>query len=188
MTTTRGTTRKRAPAAPPLPAVTSLGPADVPKLEHDVAEAVTLAKDAATTGAAAYRALADRLVELRLALDDMDGRTEAYRQARHRAFWAGGVTTNVESARLERNVRYHIGEVLAERGLRPRSASRAPERRADTLTATATRALVALRRLRKLVEGQDRSSEDKTDMLDVLDEVESLIAQVRRRLTLEARD
>jgi len=174
-----------APPEASMPMLDSLAPA--PKatsgLEAQVAEAVRLAQDAATTSAHVYRQLAERMVELRLALNDLEGRTDAYREARHRAFVAGGVTDNAESARIERNVRYHIGEVMVSRNLKAPSPSRtgAATAEADVL---AVRALAAMRRVRKAVDAG--SFGDATSMLDALDEVEAVLAQIHRRLERES--
>lgn len=174
-----------APPKDSMPMLDSLTPA--PKataaLEIQVAEAVRLAQDAATTSAHVHRQLAERMVELRLALNDLEGRTDAYREARHRAFVTGGVTDNAESARIERNVRYHIGEVMVSRNLKAPSPSRtgAATAEADVL---AVRALAAMRRVRKAVDAG--SFGDATSMLDALDEVEAVLAQIHRRLERES--
>jgi len=167
-----------------MPMLDSLTPAPTATsgLEAQVAEAVRLAQDAATTSAQVYRQLAERMVELRLALNDLEGRTDAYREARHRAFVAGGVTDNAESARIERNVRYHVGEVMVSRHLKAPSPSRSGSSAdADVL---AVRALTAMRRVRKAVDAG--SFGDATSMLDALDEVEAVLAQIHRRLERES--
>lgn len=153
--------------------------------EDAATKALKSAVSAGDRATAAYRTAAERIVDLRLALEDLDGTGASYLAARRRMLDGAGLTDRAAAARVERNLRYHVGEVLAARGLRPRSASRRPDRRAADPLALVEKALAVGRKLLALVKAP--GTEVPGGVLDTLDELAAVLAQVRRAVESEGR-